>query len=91
MFKPAAINSFIEHYGIDSVVLERTGKSEPWDALSASSLPFLSQQQVVTMTDSDHYRDGTLTLYRVNNPTHVPESSLKMHISVLGRDVDLRF
>jgi hypothetical protein len=90
-FNPDALNSLIQRYGVDSVVLEHTASWEPWDRLSAGSLPFLSLQQVVIMTDSDHYRDGTLSLYRVNTPTHVPESSLKVPISILGRDVDLRF
>jgi len=91
VFTPNALNSMIRLYGVDSVVLERTGKAQPWDALSPPTLAFLSEQRVVAMTDSDHYRDGTLTIYRVDNPTHVPESSLRVPISVLGRDVDLRF
>jgi hypothetical protein len=88
-FSPDALNGLIRQYGVDSVVLERTGMPEPWDTLSARSLPFLTEKEVVTMTGSD--RDGTLSIYRVNDPTRVPESSLKAPISVLGRDVDLRF
>jgi hypothetical protein len=91
-FTPEALNSLIRQYGVDSVVLERTPATpQPWDGLSASSLSFLSQEQTIAMTDSYHYRDGTLSIYRVTNPTHVPESHLKVPVSVLGRDVDLRF
>jgi hypothetical protein len=90
-FVPEQLNSFIRQYGIDSVVFERTAKPQVWDGLTASVLPFLSQERVVAMTDTDHFRDGTLSIYRVKEPTKVPESSLQIPISVLGRDVDLRF
>jgi hypothetical protein len=90
-FVPEHLNSLVRRYGIDSVILERTANPQAWDALGAGVLPFLSQEKLVSMTDTDHYRDGTLSIYRVKDPTNVPENTLKVPISVLGRDVDLHF
>jgi hypothetical protein len=90
-FAPEQLNSFVRQYGVDSVVFERTANPQAWDTLIAGVLPFLSQERVVPMTDSDHFRDGTLSIYRVKEPTKVPETSLQIPISVLGRNVDLRF
>lgn len=90
-FVPERLNFFIRQYGIDSVVFERTNNSQAWDSLPVGTLPFLLQERVVTMTDTDHFRDGTIAIFRVKEPTKVPESSLQTPISVLGRDVDLRF
>jgi 4-amino-4-deoxy-L-arabinose transferase-like glycosyltransferase len=91
IFAPEQLNAFVKQYGIDSVVLERTGEAQPWDALTSAALPFLSAEALVEMRDTDHFKDGSLTIYRVKDPTTVPESSLKIPISVLGRDVELRF
>src|SRR5215469_9091202 len=90
VFSPDALNSLVRQYGVDSVVLEHTVEPQAWDALSPQRLPSLSEERVVTMTDSNHYRDGTLTIYRVKSPTHVPESSIQVPISVLCTDLDLR-
>jgi len=90
-FIPERLSTFIKQYGIDSVVLQRTNAPEAWDALSAQNLPFLSPERVLELGDSDHRMDGTLSIYRVKDPTTVPERSLRVPISVLGRDVDLRF
>lgn len=90
-FAPEQLNAFIKRYGIDSVVLERTTNLQAWDSLSAEALPFLSPERVLEMSDSDHWQDGSLSLYRVKDPTTVPKSSLQVPISVLGRSVDLQF
>lgn len=90
-FTPEQLSNLIQRYGLDSVVLEHSSYVQPWDALSAESLPFLSPESVVSVSDTDHTHDATLFLYRVKDPTTVPESSLRVPISVLGRDVDLRF
>lgn len=90
-FSPGALDSLLRQYGIDAVVLEHTAGPEPWDGLSPGGMPFLAQQQAIIMSDTIHYREGTLSLYRVINPTHVPDATLKVPSSILGRDVDLRF
>jgi 4-amino-4-deoxy-L-arabinose transferase-like glycosyltransferase len=88
---PEALNSLIRKYGIDSVVLEHVELPEPWDQLSPETMPFLSRQRVVTMADTDHYMEGTLSIYRVISPTNVPDTTLKIPSPVIGRDVDLHF
>ena len=90
-FDPEQLRGFVSRYGIDAVVLERTDRPQAWDELSSETLPFLSFERVVPLTDSDHQMSGSLLVYRVPNPSKVPESSLPVPISVLGRDVELRF
>jgi hypothetical protein len=90
-FAPEQLRGFIQQYGIDAVVLERTDHPQAWDELSSEALPFLSFERVLPLTDSDHEMSGALSIYRVPNPSKVPESSLRVPISVLGRNVELRF
>ena len=90
-FDPEQLRGFVSRYGIEAVVLERTDRPQAWDDLSSETLPFLSFERVVPLTDSDHQMSGSLLVYRVPNPSKVPESSLPVPISVLGRDVELRF
>ena len=85
------LNAFISQYGIEAVVLEHTNQSHPWDSLSPEVLPFLSLQRVVPVIDSTNENSGSLLLYRVLKPSKVPSNSLKVPITVLGRDVELRF
>jgi 4-amino-4-deoxy-L-arabinose transferase-like glycosyltransferase len=89
-FDPEQLRGFVSRYGIDAVVLERTDRPQAWDELSSEILPFLSFERVLSLTDSDQM-SGSLLVYRVPNPSKVPESSLPVPISVLGRDVELRF
>ena len=90
-FAPEQLRGFVTRYGIDAVVLERMDYPQAWDELSSETLPFLSFERVLQVTDSDHQMSGSLSIYRVPNPSKVPESSLSVPISVLGRDVELRF
>ena len=90
-FIPEQLNAFINRYGIDSVVLERISDPEAWDMLAPGTLPFLSLERVQQMSNSSDWKKGSLSIYRVNNPTKVPKSSLQVPISVLGRDVELQF
>jgi hypothetical protein len=90
-FAPEQLKGFVLRYGIDAVVLERTDHPQAWDELSSETLPFLSLERVLPLTDSDHQVNGSLSIYRVPNPSRVPESSLPVPITVLGRDVELRF
>jgi hypothetical protein len=90
-FAPEQLRGFVTRYGIDAVVLERMDYPQAWDELSSGTLPFLSFERVLQVTDSDHQMSGSLSIYRVPNPSNVPESSLSVPISVLGRDVELRF
>src|SRR5215472_845715 len=90
VYLPEQLNAFISQYGIDAVVLEHTEYGQPWDFLSPEVLPFLSLQRVVPMTDSTNEQSGSLSVYRVLKPSKVPNESLKVPISVLGRDVELR-
>lgn len=88
-FAPQALNNFVQQYGIDSVVLERMALPQPWDALSASDLPFLAIERELQMADYESLRNGSLSIYRVRNPSIVSEKSLQVPISVFGRDVEL--
>jgi hypothetical protein len=90
-FTPERLNQFIQRYGIDSVVLERTGLPQPWDSLSAPILGFLGLERVLPMTDAEALRNGSLSIYRVLHPSMIPQTSLQVPISVLGRDVELHF
>ena len=91
IYLPEQLNAFISQYGIEAVVLERTKYGQPWDFLSPELLPFLSLQRIVPMTDSMNEKSGSLSVYRVLKPSKVPQESLKVPSSVLGRDVELRF
>jgi 4-amino-4-deoxy-L-arabinose transferase-like glycosyltransferase len=90
-FAPEQLKDFVTRYGIDAVVLERIDQPQAWDELSSETLPFLSFERVLQLTDSDHQMSGSLSIYRVPHPSKVPESSLSVPISVLGRDVELKF
>jgi len=90
-FAPEQLRAFVQRYGIDAVVLERTDHPQAWDELSPETLPFLSFERALPMTDSDKQMSGSLSIYRVPNPSKVPESSLPVPIGVLGRDIELRF
>jgi hypothetical protein len=89
-FTPQQLNHFIQRYGVDSVVLESTALPQVWDSLSASNMPFLAMLRVVPMEHAETLRNGSLSIYQVLNPSTVPETSLQVPISVLGRDVDLQ-
>ena len=90
-FAPEQLRGFVLQYGIDAVVLERMDHPQVWDELSSENLSFLSFERVLPLTDSDHQMSGSLSIYRVPNPSNVPETSLPVPISVLGREVELRF
>src|SRR5215471_2007502 len=91
IYIPERLNAFISQYGIQAVVLERTKTGQPWDDLSPESLPFLSLQRIVPITDSTDKEDGSLSLYRVLKPSKFSHESLTVPSMVLGRDVELRF
>jgi hypothetical protein len=89
-FTPQQLNHFVQQYGIDSVVLERTALPQAWDGLSASNLQFLAMERVLQMADTEVLRNGSLSIYRVLNPSTVPATSLQVPIPILGRDVEVQ-
>lgn len=90
-FEPKQLAVFLQRYGVQSVIFERTGRPEPWDSLHAESLTFLSQERNFAMSGTELPNDSALKVYRVANPSTVPENSLQLPISVLGRDVEVEF
>ena len=88
-FDSGQLEEFVKLYGIDAVVLEESAKAQPWDSLE--NLSFWSLLRVLPVSDSEGEMSGSLFIYGINNPTTVPESSLQIPISVLGRDVIVQF
>ena len=90
-FAPEQLSAFVWRYGIDAVVLESVPEPQAWNTLSPEALSFLSLERVVPVADSVRQTNGSLSIYRVSRPSKVSEDSLQVPISVLGREVELRF
>jgi hypothetical protein len=72
-FAPEELRTFVQRYGIDAVVLERTAHPQPRADLTLQTSQFTPLEQVLHVTDSDHQMSGSLSVYRVPNPSKVPE------------------
>jgi hypothetical protein len=88
---PAGFETFAHKYGVNFVVLERTGRPQACDDLEAAPTRSMALHRKIPLLSSNPRWTGHLSIYRFTNPSPQPEETLKLSIPKIGRDVDVRF
>jgi hypothetical protein len=86
---PAEFEKFAHRYGVTHVVVERRAIPKSWDTLYSSPSPSMELLQELPLDSNDPALSGRLRIFRFNNPSPHPESTLTLR-TIGGRlDADL--
>lgn len=88
---PRGFEAFAHRYGIESVVIERTGRAQACDALEQAPTRSMVLEQKVPLTSSLPRWQGHLSVFRFTNPSPHPDSTLKMDVPKIGTSVQANF
>jgi hypothetical protein len=90
-FSPAVIEQFAHDYGIDYIVVEdraATDAKRAWGRLMNAPSRSMSLQRDIAVESSTDRWNGTLRIYRFNNPSPHPKDVLSMKMWSIGLTMD---
>jgi len=73
-FSPGRLEAFAHRYGVNYIVLERSGSAKPWDSIYDAPPPSMVWQREIAMASSDRRWNGSLRIYRFTNPSATPDT-----------------
>lgn len=91
VFNPASFREFALSYGIQYIVLQRSGPAMPWDRLCDGNIPWLVLERQLPLVSSSQDFKGTLLIYRFTERSEHPMNHLTVPNYILGRSIELKF
>lgn len=91
VLNPAGFDRFVQEYGVNDVIIERTARAQPCDSVAASPPASLTFDRAIPLDSSRLRWKGKLLVYHAAAPGTTPPRSLKVAIPRIGSDVEVKF
>jgi hypothetical protein len=89
LLQPDRFEHFAHDYGVHYVILEQTGRSTAWDALTASPPPSMQWQRDIPLRCTFADRNGVLRIYRFTDPSANPQRTIHPESGIYKQELDL--